>query len=62
MRNEQIFLWMQFDTKSYLLFTKPGAGRQNANTSPCFSAAHMKVMAEKVIQTLCTFTGFPLHQ
>ncbi len=49
------FLQTQCDTKSYLLFTKPGADGQNASSSSSISAAHMKVMAEKVIQTQCTF-------
>lgn len=45
----------QFDTKSYLLFTKPGADGGNASSSSSLSAALMKVMSEKVIKTQCTF-------
>lgn len=50
-----MLLRFQFDTKSCLLFTKPGADGQNASSSSSVSAAHVKVMAEKVIQTQCTF-------
>lgn len=52
----------QFDTVSYLLFTKPGADVQNASSSSSLSAAHMKAVTEKVIKHSVLFTWFSLYQ